>query len=348
MPVDERVLSVARQQSVWLRSVNQLPVGTVGEVHLRATFGDLGLDRWQTPCWPACGARDSGGTLGRAPRGDRDRWEWRVTLTHGRRSVALGRRPRRLRRLRSLGQNMLASTSGVSEEAAATPSRRCTRRVPPRTSRNSGGHNLSSGQSALRPIARRPTGWPKNTSGYTFAPVGRVFIGRTVVVGVDRSDESWVAVAFTGDGFDHTSVFDSIGACWAASRSAPAGFWSGCRSDLSNPASRTAGENSLGQSLVSEARRSARRQYEKRPGTAILDGRSRPQAQDWTRTLRAGVRTERQHRQSRRTPQELPEAAAAIRESQPEDGSAVGRRAAHHPTPAGGTLSGCGFSRLRP
>jgi predicted RNase H-like nuclease len=35
-------------------------------------------------------------------------------------------------------------------------------------------------------------------------------------VGVDRSDESWVAVAFTGDGFDHASVFDSIGECWSA------------------------------------------------------------------------------------------------------------------------------------
>jgi predicted RNase H-like nuclease len=35
-------------------------------------------------------------------------------------------------------------------------------------------------------------------------------------VGVDRSDESWVAVAFTGDGFDHASVFDGIGECWSA------------------------------------------------------------------------------------------------------------------------------------
>ncbi|MDS0219937.1 DUF429 domain-containing protein [Haloarcula sp. S1AR25-5A] len=35
-------------------------------------------------------------------------------------------------------------------------------------------------------------------------------------VGVDRSDGGWVAVAFTGDGFDHASVFDGIGACWSA------------------------------------------------------------------------------------------------------------------------------------
>jgi predicted RNase H-like nuclease len=35
-------------------------------------------------------------------------------------------------------------------------------------------------------------------------------------VGVDRSDGGWVAVAFTGEGFDHASVFGGIGECWAA------------------------------------------------------------------------------------------------------------------------------------
>jgi len=35
-------------------------------------------------------------------------------------------------------------------------------------------------------------------------------------VGVDWSDGGWVAVAFTGDGFDHASVFDGIGECWSA------------------------------------------------------------------------------------------------------------------------------------
>ncbi|WP_336336520.1 DUF429 domain-containing protein [Haloarcula brevis] len=35
-------------------------------------------------------------------------------------------------------------------------------------------------------------------------------------VGVDQSDGSWVAVAFVGDGFDHASVFGSIGECWSA------------------------------------------------------------------------------------------------------------------------------------
>ncbi|EMA10955.1 Predicted nuclease (RNAse H fold) [Haloarcula vallismortis] len=41
-------------------------------------------------------------------------------------------------------------------------------------------------------------------------------MAESLYVGVDRSDDSWVAVAFTGDGFDHASVFDSIGACWSA------------------------------------------------------------------------------------------------------------------------------------
>ncbi|GCF14010.1 hypothetical protein Harman_19450 [Haloarcula mannanilytica] len=35
-------------------------------------------------------------------------------------------------------------------------------------------------------------------------------------VGVDWSDGGWVAVAFTDDGFDHASVFDGIGECWSA------------------------------------------------------------------------------------------------------------------------------------
>jgi len=34
-------------------------------------------------------------------------------------------------------------------------------------------------------------------------------------VGVDWSDGSWLAVAFTESGYDHTAVFEGIGDCWA-------------------------------------------------------------------------------------------------------------------------------------
>jgi len=35
-------------------------------------------------------------------------------------------------------------------------------------------------------------------------------------VGVAYRDESWLAVTFTGDGYEETAVFDGIGDCWAA------------------------------------------------------------------------------------------------------------------------------------
>lgn len=139
-------------------------------------------------------------------------------------------------------------------------------------------------------------------------------------VGVDRSDESWVAVAFTGDGFDHASVFDSIGACWAAYEERARRILVGVPIGLVDSGEPDRRCDELARSVLGErsttihtppVREATRKQ---RYSTA---NRVHKRKTDHTLSERAFAQSDSLARVDELL-QELPEAAAAIRESHPE------------------------------